>query len=989
MKPVETNNCKELLPIPIAIVGIGSIFPEAQTVGEFWENILSRKSSIKEIVDREPEYYDGYWRIDEYFDSDPATSDRTYGKTGAFFPEVEFDPIEFGIPPVNLESISTVQIMALLVAKQALADAGYTRDESTALLRDKTGVILGVGGSGNIAFTLAARTDAPRWEKVIKNFGFPDEMVTSIVEKLKSLYAGWRESSFPGLLANVVSGRITSHFDLGGTNCTIDAACASSLAAIKMAIAELTDGSCDAVLTGGVNVDNSIVAYMCFSKTPALSREGLSRPFDADSDGIVLGDGVGMVVLKRLEDAERDGSKIYGVIRSIGTSSDGRAKSIYAPRFEGQVKALNRAYQRAGLTPKDIQLVEAHGTGTVAGDMCEFKSIASVYEEHQVAKESVALGSVKSQIGHTRTAAGAASLIKATLALYNKILPPTINVTQPNPQFELENSSFYLNTETRPWIQPADGSKRRAAISSFGFGGTNFHMVLEEYQQEHETPYRTHSVPDIVIFQASDRNTLIATCEELLEKFKSSAGKNCYHQYLNDSRHKKIPINSARIGFVSESLEQTIEYLKESLLMLASHSKDYWQHPKGIYYRAVGMDLRGKVVALFPGQGSQYVNMAAELANNYPQMRQVLSDMNKILYEQNQPIVSDIIYPPITFNQDKKIKQEQELLKTENAQPAIGAISAGIYKILQKAGFKPDFIIGHSFGEITALWASSVLSDEDFYHLAIARGRAMSFENNSGLDRGLMLAVNANEQNIKVIIGDVADIKITNYNSNSQVVLGGSKKSIEALHKVFQGKGIKSTILNVSNAFHTDFVSHASKPFAQSIALTDFELPDIPVYSNVTARPYPHNTDKIKKILAGHLVSSVAFRQGIELIYNQGGSVFIEIGPKKVLTNFVSDILRDKEHIAVALNPGLTANSEYEFRRSIVQLLVAGLTLEDIDPYQMPKPIEQPKSRRGLPITLNGGVYLNPQTQELRQSSLLQRDTTLLDAFIKQQTHSQ
>ncbi len=974
MKPINHQN-------PIAIVGIGSLFPEAKTVGEFWDNIVSRKNCIIEIVDEDPRF-EGYWNPKDFFDPDPSAPDKTYSKVGAFIPEVEFDSIEFGIPPINLESISTTQLMAMLVAKQALADAGYTRDQSMASIRDKTGVILGVGGCGNIAFSLATRNNSPQWEQVIKNFGFPDEIVTAIVEKLKNLYTGWRESSFPGLLGNVVAGRITSHFDLGGTNCTIDAACASSLAAIKMAIAELADGSCDAVLTGGVNVDNSILAYMCFSKTPALSREGRSRPFDAASDGIVLGDGIGMVVLKRLEDAQRDNNKIYSVIKGIGTSSDGRAKSIYAPRFEGQVKALERSYQRAGLSPNQIQLVEAHGTGTVAGDMCEFQSIAHVYKQHNVPNYSVALGSVKSQIGHTRTAAGAAALIKTTLALYHKVLPPTINVVQPNPKFDLENSSFYLNAENRPWIQPIDGSKRRAAISSFGFGGTNFHVVMEEYQQEHDGKYRMHNVPDIVILHADDRNALIGKCEEFLNDLESESGQKYYHQYLKETRNQTLPINSARIGFVSESLAETIEYLKESLPTLRSNFKDNWQHPKGIYYRTAGMDLRGKVVALFPGQGSQYLNMGIDFAKNYPEMRRVLAEVNQIFYKQKQSVLSDIIYPPSVFNENAIQKQKDELLKTEHGQPAIGAISVGIYKILQRSGFKPDFVIGHSFGELTALWASGVLSDQDFYQLAIARGYAMKSENSLGKHKGSMLAVNANETYINDLISHYSDIKITNYNSNSQIVLGGEKESIKNLYGVLQAKGIQSTLLAVDNAFHTHFVKDAAEPFAKAITQIEFKTPSIPVYSNVTSKPLPQNSEDIKKILMTHLLSPVFFQQAIEMIYNQGGFVFLEIGPKNTLTNFVSDILKGRDHMAIAINPRSQKSSEYEFRRSIVQLLVGGLVLQDIDPYQIAKPMEQSKSQRSLAINLKGGFYFNPKTKELREKALNERDTSLFDTFL-------
>lgn len=990
MNLIETNNGSNsvLHPIPIAIVGMGSLFPEARTVGEFWDNVLSRKNCIREIVDKDPQDYEGYWRMDEYFDPDPLAPDKTYGKTGAFLPEVEFDAMEFGIPPLQMESISLVQLMALLVAKQALADAGYTRDESTSTKRDRTGVILGVGGTGITGFKLATRSDFPSWEKVIRNFCLPDEIVTGIMEKLKNLYAGWQESSFPGLLSNVVSGRITSHFDLGGTNFSVDAACASSLAAFKIAIAELADGSCDAVLTGGVNVDNTILPYLCFSKTPALSQEGRSRPFDEASDGMVIGDGIGMVVLKRLEDAERDKDKIYGVIRGIGTSSDGRAKSIYAPRFEGQVKALKRTYERTGVNPNQIQLVEAHGTGTIAGDLCEFRSISSVFSEYKVPKSSVALGSIKSQIGHTRVAAGTASLIKTTLALHHKILPPTININRPNPQFDIENTSFYLNTESKPWIQPIDGSKRRAAISSFGFGGTNFHMVLEEYQQEHYGKYRMHNVPDIVIIQAPDRNTLFDICEDLLHNFQAEGGRNFYHQYLNDYRNKKIQSNWARIGFVSESLEQAIEYLQEAIFTLRYNAKNSWHHPKGIYYRTHGINLKGKIVALFPGQGSQYVNMLADIANNYPEMRSSLSRVNQLLYKYEQRILSDIIYPPPAFDEPTRKKRKHELTKTEYAQPAIAAISAGIYNILKKAGFKPDFTIGHSFGELTALWASGSLSDEDFYKLAIARGRAMGSENSPSQESGSMLAVKAHEEQIKGIMADFGDIKITNYNSSSQIVLAGSIKSIQALHHIFQREGIESAFVAVANAFHTDFVRYAAEPIAEEIAKTNFQSPSIPVYSNVTAEAYPDKPEKIKTILASHLLNPVAFRQGLEAIYEQGGSVFIEIGPKSILTSFVSDTFKGRDHVAIALNPRSSKSSEYEFRRSIVQLLVAGLELQDIDPYQIPKPIEEPKPQRSLPITIDGGIYLNPKTKELRQKALLEKESSLIDAFTQKKTLS-
>ncbi len=268
--------------------------------------------------------------------------------------------MEFGLPPNLLEVTDVSQLLSLVVAKQALTDAGYS--ESIAFNRERTGVILGATLGKQLTIPLASRLEYPVWEKVLKSSGLSDKDTQTIVEKIKLAYINWDENTFPGLIANVIAGRIAKYFNLGGINCVIDAACASSLAAIQMAIDELTLHRCDMILTGGVDLENSLLVYLCFSKTPALSRKQQSRPFDIDADGMMLGEGIGMVVLKRLEDAERDHDKIYAVIKGIGSSSDGRSKSIYAPDSEGQIKALQRSYEekpmeKSGSIPKEFTTV--------------------------------------------------------------------------------------------------------------------------------------------------------------------------------------------------------------------------------------------------------------------------------------------------------------------------------------------------------------------------------------------------------------------------------------------------------------------------------------------------------------------------------------------------------------------------------------------------------------------------------------------------------
>ena len=314
--------------------------------------------------------------------------------------------------------------------------------------------------------------------------GVPAAMAEDAAARIAESYVPWQENSFPGLLGNVVAGRIANKLDLGGTNCVVDAACASSLSAVHLAALELQAGRADVVVTGGADTFNDIFMYMCFSKTPALSPTGDARPFDAAGDGTILGEGIGVVVLKRLSDAERDGDRVYAVVKGIGSSSDGKGNAIYAPSAAGQVKALRNAYRLAGVSPDTIELVEAHGTGTRVGDGVEISALTDVYRAAASAGAPwCAIGSVKSQIGHTKAAAGAASLIKAVLALHFKTIPPTIKVTDPVEPLRAADSPFYVSGQKRPWLSlPAH--PRRAAMSAFGFGGSNFHAVLEEYRPE-------------------------------------------------------------------------------------------------------------------------------------------------------------------------------------------------------------------------------------------------------------------------------------------------------------------------------------------------------------------------------------------------------------------------------------------------------------------------------------------------------------------------
>jgi len=950
----------QLQKTPLAIIGMASIFPQARNLQEYWEKIIRKADCITDVPPSR-------WDVDTYYDPDPRTPDKTYCKRGGFIPDIDFNPMEFGLPPNVLEATDVSQLLSLVVAKEAMEDAGY--GESRKFNRERTGVILGVALARQLTMPLGARLQYPIWEKVLKSSGLSDEDTEKIVEKIKSAYVKWEENAFPGMLANVVAGRIANRLDLGGMNCVVDAACASSLGALAMAIGELIEHRCDMMLTGGVDTDNSVLAYMCFSKTPALSRSQNVRPFDVDSDGMMLGEGIGMVLLKRLEDAQRDNDRIYAVIKGIGTSSDGRYKSIYAPRPEGQVRALRRAYEEAGFSPSTVSLIEAHGTGTMAGDPAEFTAINQVFSENNPKTQHIALGSVKSQIGHTKAAAGAASLIKTALALHHKILPPTINITKPNPKLNIETSPFYLNTETRPWLRPAGETPRRAGVSSFGFGGTNYHVVLEEYQSEHDRSYRLHKTAQSVLLFAPTPEQLLARCEAVLGKLQSEAAEQHYSELVDACKSLEIPVTDARIGFVADSLTEACNLLQSSIDWLRNKLQgESWQHPQGIYYRKTGIE--GKVVALFSGQGSQYPEMGRELVNNFPCLRQAYGYMDRLLSKDGLQPISETVFPAPVFDPAQRNAQAETLQQTEYAQPAIGVFSVGLYKILQQAGFKPDFLAGHSFGELTALWAAEVLSDEDYFFLVKARGQAMAKPDAANFDAGAMLAIKGDVNQVEAVVKNFPNVAIANFNSSKQMVLAGAKPEIAKVQQTLNEQGYSAVLLPVSAAFHTPLVAHAQKPFAQAIEAVTCKTAKIPVYTNVTGKRYPTEPQAIQKILKEHLINLVLFKDEIENIYADGGCIFIEFGPRNILTNLVKETLGDKPHLALALNPTRQKDSDRQLREAVVQLRVAGLPLKNLDPYQVEPKTAAAPTKNVLNVRLNSANFVSEKTRIAFETAL-------------------
>ncbi|WP_280348810.1 type I polyketide synthase, partial [Nocardia neocaledoniensis] len=911
---------------PIAIVGMSGLLPKAHTHREYWQNIIDGVDCTSEVPASR-------WSLDDYYDADRSAPDKTYSRRGAFLPDVAFDPLEFGLPPNQLEVTSTMQTLSLGVARDLLADAGATGSQWYDPAR--TGVVLGTTGPVPLMHPLAARLSTPVLAEAGRSMGLSESDVSEISRRFVAAFAPWEENSFPGLLANVVAGRVANRLGLGGMNCTVDAACAASLAAIRTAIAELQDGRADMMITGGVDTENSIFIYLCFSKVGALSPTGRISPFSAEADGTLLGEGITMLALRRLSDARRDGNRIYAVIRGLGSSSDGRAKSIYAPVAAGQRVALERAYADAECSPADVELIEAHATGTAVGDRTELTALKGLLADASPETGFAALGSVKSQIGHTKGAAGTAGVMKLALALHQKVLPSTINVDAPNTEIDAARTPFYVNTKTRPWVLDPQRPVRRAAASAMGFGGTNFHLVLEE--ADGERGQVLHRVPRAHLWHAPDVASLI-------DVVRSTPGTD----------GGDIPADHARIGFVAVDADTAADLRALAVdEMVRDPEAPHWDHPEGVYFRAAALP-EPKVGVLFAGQGSQYVDMGLDTVLNNPPVGAAFDAANAAFVGAPQRLGA-VVFPPPAFTEQTRAEQETALRRTEFAQPAIGALAAGQFRVLTEFGLRAHGYLGHSFGELTALWAAGAMSTDDLFTLARARGAAMTVADD--VEAGTMVAVNAPRADVAAVLADLDDVWICNHNAPDQIVVGGGPDGIAAFTARSSEKGWATRDLPVAAAFHTPYVAHAVTEFGAAVAEVDIVEPAAPVYADTAGASYGADVAANRATLTAQLSQPVEFVDALRAMHEDGCTVFVECGPKQVLTSLVRRTLGD-DVIAFATDSGPIGNGDVALKRAAVRLAVLGVPLAGINRYADPAPAPSTPAAGRMTVTLSAPEYV-------------------------------
>ena len=873
-------------PVDIAIVGMGVALPKANSTEEYWANILDKVDAITEIPSHRWD-----WRL--YYDADRTAKDKIYSRWGGFLDDMAFDPTRYGMPPKSIESVDPMQLMALEVAWRTLEDAGY-RDR--AFDRERASVIVGAsGGTGDVGSQYGLRAELPR---------FSGELPGDVADRLPE----WTEDSFAGILLNVIAGRIANRLNFGGVNFTTDAACASSLAAVYQGVTELTGGRSDLVIAGGVDTVQGPFGYLCFSKTQALSPRGRCATFDESADGIVISEGIAMVALKRLADAERDGDRIYAVIKGVGGSSDGKAKGLTAPLPAGQLRAMRRAYRQAGFGPASVGLFEAHGTGTVVGDTAELQSTTLLVSEDGGRPRQAVIGSVKTMIGHTKATAGLAGLVKAALALHHRVLPPHRGVDRPLPILSAPDSRVYLVDEVQPWVAPVD-SRRRAAVSSFGFGGTNFHVVMEEYHGEYREwlqPATTSRWPaELLLWSDVDRTALTARLADLRGQL--PANGDVALRDLAASLAQRWNVGAETIAIVAKDHADLLTKLDLALKWLATPGKAL---PPGIYH-GEGTKRSGGVAFLFPGQGSQYPDMLRAVSAHFDVCRETLSEADAVLRdafdERFGPGVrlSHFVLPRGAYGDAERTKAREALTSTDVAQPALGAVEVALYRLVRSLGIRPEMLAGHSYGEFVALFAAGTIDFASLMALSAARGRfIVDAAKAAGSELGTMAAVQAPRAIVEQTIAGIAGVLVANHNAPLQSIVSGPHAGVAEAATRFTKAGIDVAQLPVAAAFHSSLVQPAQRSLAALIDTIEWRPAEVPVYSNTTARPHVADVGAMRQQMADHLIRPVEFAAEIEAMHGDGARVFVEVGPKSVLSRLVTKILDGKPHAAIALDDG-------------------------------------------------------------------------------------
>jgi 8-amino-7-oxononanoate synthase len=869
---------------PIAIVGMACRFPGAPNVSRYWQMIRAGRHAFSTPpADR--------WNHAAFFSEAQRASDRYYAPHGAFIDDVRrFAALEFGIPPRRVEVMDPQQRITIEASWYALQDAGYAPaldrvSGGRPIDRRRIGTFLGLScteyrtimGSRAVAGMMAAGDLGKGAESA---------------DEARRIAAGvgrvvpTRAFSAAGALGNMSAAAVAQELDLGGPAYTLDAACASALVAVHDAVTFLRDGQIDAALAGGVYLNLTPENLIAFSRIGAISAGGVCRPFDAAADGFVQGEGVGMILLKRLEDAVRDNDRVYAVIRGSAANNDGRGDGPMSPRGDGQQAVISQAWDDAGISPEFIGYIEAHGTGTSVGDKTELGALRAQLGR---LNRPIPLGSAKANIGHTMSAAGIAGLIKAALAVHHKTIPPLANWSAPHPSHDLEDGTFTVPTAPTPWrsITP-----RRATVSSFGFGGTNGHVVLEEAPSVRparifvpvRAPEPTHALPGVLVVTSADSAELLRQhCAELADTVREGGDLASVAHTVNLGRKRR----AVRVAIVARSLDELADRLRRAADALA---KDLGFRGAVDRDTIIG-DAASPVPVAFlcPGQGMQKVGMLRDWLA-IPAFADAV--------ERCEREVEDILDKPLRQYIWGADATDDALTDTQIAQPAMFAIGLGVAAVLARFAVTPGVVLGHSLGEFTAIALSGAVPARDALRFVATRGRAMSAMPG---DHGAMAAVMAAADEFEALLPPT--VVIANRNHPRQNVLSGPTEAVDAAAALLTSHGFKARRIPVSHAFHSPLLEAVQPVVDQAIQDVSFDAPKLPLASCIDANLLATG-DAVRGVFGRHATSPVDYVRGLRQCWDAGARIFVQLGAGATLTAFARGAVPDAEILSVAGGEG-------------------------------------------------------------------------------------
>lgn len=849
----------------IAIVAVSCRFPGAPNPEAFWELLSGGVDAIREVPE---DRFD----IDEFYDPDPEAAGKTYTRFGGFLDGIDgFDPEFFGISPREALWIEPQQRLMLETVWEGLERAGYA---PASLRGSRTGVFAGVAAN-EYAHLLSSES----------------------VNKIEPYF-------ITGNALNAISGRVAFALGLEGPAVAVDTACSSALVAVHQAVQALRSGDCDMALAGGVNVLLSPVTVIAASRARMLSPVGRCKTFDASADGYVRSEGCGILVLKRLSDAEREGDRICAVIPSSAVNQDGASSGLTVPNGGAQQRLIGSALARAGLTGGDVDYLEAHGTGTPLGDPIEVQAAAAVYGASRDLDRPLLMGSVKTNIGHLESASGAAGLIKVVLSLQHEAIPKSLHFQDPSPHIPWDSLPVQVVDEARPW--QTNGRPRRAGVSSFGFTGTNAHVIVEEAPPSAtEDEYSSEGAPvepadvrqslNVLPLSARSPDALVALAQRYRDWLdanpKVDVAHVCYTAGVGRSHFEH------RGALVVDSVQSAGELLTD----LSEN-------------RVRPGVVRGECTAspttawLFTGQGSQYPGMARELFESEP----VFADTVKRCAE----AVDGMLPRPlldVLFAADRETGLV--LRHTSYAQPALFAVEMGLARLWQSWGIEPDVVLGHSVGQYAAACVAGVFGLEDGARLIAERGRLFG----SLPDGGRMAAVFADAKHVEEVVGEFPRVSVAAYNGPNTVV-SGPGEDVEQIVDRFTDDGIRCTALETSHAFHSELLDPVLDEFQSYAARFGFAPPTVPLVCNRTGAVLTGHANLDAQYWRRHSRQPVQFAESVRTVAALGCSVLMEIGPQPVLTGAAVQVW--PEHLA-APRPIVSLRKGVGDRRQIADALAA------------------------------------------------------------------